>query len=103
MPDALELPRPLRSVVPLVRRERLAGLGRCVVRELVALAFWHAVGCLGRFAGRRPGLMPRLTAVVRPLDYLAEPTTGLGREEPFGIRGRALHVVDLPAREMRTA
>ncbi len=30
MPDALELPRMLRAVVPLVRRERLAGLARLV-------------------------------------------------------------------------
>ena len=38
MPDALELPGMLRAVVPLVRGERLAGLGRSVVDELVALA-----------------------------------------------------------------
>ena len=39
MPDALELPGMLRAVVPLVRGERLAGFGRSVVDELVALAF----------------------------------------------------------------
>src|SRR5205814_8305293 len=103
MPDTFELPRPLRSVVPLVRRERLAGLGRRVVHELVALAFRHALGGLGRFAGWRPGLMPRLSAVVRPLDDLAEPSAGLRRVEPFGISRRALQVVDLPAGEVRTA
>ena len=41
MPDALELPRMLRAVVPLVRRERRGGR---VVDELVALALGHAVG-----------------------------------------------------------
>src|SRR5438477_3320298 len=47
--------------------------------------------------------MPRLTAVIRPLDDLTEPPGGLRREEPFRIRRRALHVIDLPAAEMRTA
>src|ERR1700687_2868403 len=76
---------------------------RFVVRELVALAFRHPVRCLRRFAGWRSGLMPRLTAVIRSLDDLTEPTAGLRCEEPVRIGRRALHVVDLPAREVRTA
>ena len=39
VPDPLEFPGMLRAVVPLVRGERLAGFGRRVVDELVAVAF----------------------------------------------------------------
>ena len=77
MPDALELPRMLRAVVPLVRGERLAGFRRCVVDELVALALGHAVRRGGRFAGRCSGLMPGLAAVIRALNDLPEPAAGL--------------------------
>src|SRR5215211_8260949 len=35
VPDALELPRMLGSIVPLVRGYRLTRLGRCVVNKLV--------------------------------------------------------------------
>src|SRR5467141_265670 len=38
VPDALELPGMLGAVVPLVRGEGLAGVGRRVVHEFVALA-----------------------------------------------------------------
>src|SRR5205085_1789623 len=42
MPHAFELPGMLRAVVPLVRRERLAGFGARVVNKLVAFALGHA-------------------------------------------------------------
>src|SRR5207249_6546056 len=63
MPHALELPGMLRAVVPLVRGERLAGFGRCVVSELIAIAFGRARWS-GRFSGRRSRLMPGFATVV---------------------------------------
>ena len=86
MPDALEFPRVLRAVVPLVRRERLAGLRRRVVDELVALALGHAVGRGGRLAGRRAGLVPGFAAVVGALDDLPEPAAGLRGVDPIRDR-----------------
>ena len=79
MPDALELPGMRRAVVPLVRA------GDAVVDELVA----HR--------------LPRLAAVVGALDQLPEPAAGLRRVQPVRIDGRALQVIDLPAREVRAA
>src|SRR4051794_22863857 len=79
MPDAGELPRVLRSVIPLVRA------GDAVVDELVA------------------DRLPRPTAVVRTLHRLSEPPTGLRGIEPVRIDRRALEVVHLPAREVGTA
>ena len=79
MPDALELPGVRRAVVPLV------GAGDAVVDELVA--------------DRLPGL----AAVVGALDHLPEPAAGLRRVQPVRVGGRALEVVDLPAREVRAA
>ena len=79
MPDALELPRMRRAVVPLVRA------GNAVVDELVV----HR--------------LPRLAAVVRALDHLPEPAAGLRCVQPVRVGGRSLDVVDLPAGKMRTA
>ena len=79
MPDSLELPGVRRAVVPLVRA------GDAVVHELVA----HR--------------LPGLAAVVRALNLLPEPAAGLRRIEPVRVDGRSLQMVDLPAREMRTA
>src|SRR6266516_8132492 len=100
MPDALELPGMLRAVVELVRGEGLAGIRRRVVDEFVALASRHAVRRLGHPAARR---LPRLAAVARALDDLAEPPAGLRRVQAVRIGGGSLHVVDLPAREVRAA
>ena len=69
----------LRAVVPLVRA------GRALVVELVA--------------DRRPSP----AAIVRALDLLAKPAAGLRSVEAIGIDGRALQMVDLPAREVRAA
>ena len=79
MPDALELPGVLRAVVPLVRA------GDAVVGELVA------------------DRLPRLAAVVGALDQLPEPAAGLRRIQPIRVDGRALEVVDLPARKVGAA
>src|SRR5580700_5227412 len=53
MPDALELPRVLRAIVPLVRA------GNTVVFELI------------------PNGFPGFSAVLRTLDHLAKPSAGL--------------------------
>ena len=75
MPHPRELPRVWGPVVPLVR----AGHPR--VAEVVT------------------GRLPCRSAVVRPLDELAEPRRGLGRVEPVRIRRRTLEVVHLPPAE----
>ena len=77
MPDALEFPRMRRAVIPLVRS------GDAVVDELVA--------------DRLPGL----AAVAGTLDQLPKPAARLGRVQAVRIEGRALQMVDFPAREMR--
>src|SRR5689334_14236098 len=78
MPDAFELPRMRRAVVPLMRT------GHAVVDELVADGF------------------PCLAAIVRALHHLAEPAARLRRVDAVGIGRRSLHVVNLPAPEVRT-
>ena len=62
VPDALELPRVLRAVVPLVRGQRPAAFRR-VVDELVALALRHAVG---RRPSSSPGAVPGWSQVLPP-------------------------------------
>ena len=76
VPNARELPGVRRPVVPLV------GAGRAVVGEPVA---------------HRP---PRLPAVVRALDDLAEPTRRLRCVHAHRVARRADHVVDLPPAEV---
>src|SRR5258706_6330562 len=95
----LDLPGMLRAVIPLVRGERRR---RRVVNELVAhrlgWASWSA-----RLAGRRSGLVPGLSAVVRALDDLPEPSAGLRSVDAIGINRRAFQVIHLPSREVRAA
>ncbi len=79
VPDPGELPGHRGAV------EELMGSGVALVGELVA----HRV--------------PGAAAVVTALDLLAEPAAALRGVEPVGVRGRALDVVDLPAREVRPA
>src|SRR6266481_4965332 len=50
-----------------------------------------------------PNRLPRFAAIVRALDHLAKPAAGLRSEQPVRIDGRALEVVDFPARKMRSA
>ena len=75
MPDALELPRVRRAVVPLMRARH------AVVLELVA------------------DRLPRLAAVVGALDHLAEPAAALRRVDAIRVRRRPLEVIHLPAAE----
>src|SRR6516164_930103 len=99
MPHALELPRMLRAIVELMRRERLASLGRHVVRELVALALRHPPGGFG-FALWRSGLEPSFAAIVGALDDLAEPSAGLRGVDAVRIGGRPLEMVEFPSCKM---
>ena len=73
VPDALELPRVRCAVVPLVRARD------AVIRELVV----HGG--------------PRLAAVVRALNELAEPAARLGGVDPVRVDRRALQVIELPS------
>src|SRR5205809_7663869 len=100
MPDALELPGMLGAVVELVRGERLAGIRRRVVDEFVALASRHAVRRLCHPAARR---LPRLAAVARALDDLAEPPAGLRRVQAARSGGGSPERADLPACQVRDA
>ena len=98
VPHALELPRTLRSVIPLMRGEWVGGR---VVGELVA-------GTLGRtgrdrLSGRHSRLVPGLAAVVRALNDLAEPSARLRGVNAIRIGGRSLEVIHFPSREMRAA
>src|SRR5579859_4638999 len=77
MPDALELPRVLGAVVPLMRP------GRAGVRELVA----HR--------------LPGLPSVVGALNLLTEPAARLRGVQAVRSGRRAFDVIDLPAREVR--
>src|SRR5262245_731236 len=81
VPHPLEFPRVLRAVVPLMSRQWRAGFCRSVIDELVALTLrptlW-AFQILGLTTGREPSF----TAVVGPLDDLAEPTAALRDIEP---------------------
>src|SRR5262249_42157144 len=81
MPDALELPRTRRAVVP----EVLANLA--LVREEIALARRELTGARHLLAA---GDGPGPAAVVRALHDLAEPAAGLRGVDPLGIRRRAL-------------
>src|SRR3972149_8070078 len=103
MPDALELPRVRRAVVPLVRGQRFAGFRRSVVNELVAHALGHAVRGGGRFSCGCSGLVPCLAAVIRTLNDLTEPTARLRSIDSIWIYTGSLEMVDLPPRKVRTA
>ena len=72
MPDALELPRMRRAVIPLV------GAGHAVIHKLIA--------------DRRPCF----AAIVRSLNQLAEPAARLRRVQSIRVSGRSLQVIDLP-------
>src|SRR5687768_10320809 len=90
----------LRAVVPLVCGERLAGLRRGVVHEFVAHAGWRIIRARQLLPA---GHLPCLATVARALDDLPEPAAGLRRVQPVRVGRRALHVEDLPSREVRAA
>src|SRR5579859_1299339 len=85
MPDTLELPGMLRTIIKLMRRQRFSGLRRNVVDKFVALSFRHSIGTLF-FAWRSSRLEPRLAAVIRTLNHLPKPPAGLRSINPVGIK-----------------
>src|SRR5437868_502408 len=102
MPDALEFPRMLGAVVPLMGRERFPCFRRSVVNEHVTFALRrpfrrHQVL---RLCARR---IPRFAAVIGTLNDLPEPSACLRRVDPVGINRRTLHVINFPTREMWAA
>src|SRR5260370_36589288 len=97
MPDAFELRRMLRAVIPHMSRERFAGFRRGIVNEFVALAFGHAVGRRGRLAGWCTRLYPSLAAIIGSLNDLSEPGPGLRRVESVRIHRRSFDGVNFPA------
>src|SRR5579862_1516414 len=99
MPDALELPRMLRPVIPLMSCERRRS---GVVDEFIALALGHSArSCL--LAGRRSRLVPRFAAIVRTLNDLPEPAAGLRGINSIRIYGRSLQVIEFPPGKVRAA
>src|SRR5262249_39764863 len=88
VPNSLELPGVLRTVIPLMSGERLAGLVRCVVDEFVALAFGPAA-LIG--AQATAGGLPGFSSIAGALDDLPKPAAGLRGEDAIGIGGRSLH------------
>ena len=101
MPHPLELPGMLRTVVKLMRGERLAGFRRHVIDELVARSLrrtWRR-----RFTRRRSRLKPCFAPIVGALNNLPEPSARLRHIQPIRIRGRSLDVINLPPRKMRAA
>ena len=102
MPDALEFPRMLLSIVELMCSEGFPGFCGSVVNKLIALAFGHASGA-GLFARRCPWLYPGFAAVIRALNDLPKPTAGLRCIDTIRVCRRALEVVHLPAGEVGTA
>src|SRR6186997_3098417 len=71
MPDPLEFPGMLGTVVPLV------GTGNAVIYELIA------------------DRIPSFATVIGALHRLPEPTARLRRIDAVGINGRTLEMVDL--------
>src|SRR5581483_3804128 len=96
MPNALELPWMLGAVIPLMRA------WDPVVNKLVALTFRHAIRTL-QFLRAAPRGVPRFSAVIRAWNDLAEPSTGLGRVNAVRIDWGSFHMINLPARKMRSA
>src|SRR5512133_2509284 len=96
MPNALELPRMLSAIIPLM------GARYTVVNEFVTLAFLHAVGTF-QVLRAAPGRVPLFSAIIRALNDLAEPSTGLRCINPVRIDRRTFYVINFPARKMRAA
>src|SRR4030095_13532631 len=96
MPNTLELPGMLSSVIPLMCARNT------VVNEFVALAFLHAIGTF-QVLRAAPGRVPLFSAVIGTLDDLAEPSTGLRCINPVWIDRRTFYVINFPACKMRAA
>src|SRR5262250_1601050 len=77
MPNTLEFPGMRGAIIPFV-----SACG-AFIGELIA--DW----------------LPGFSAIVRPLNHLTEPTTGLGSKDPIRFRRRTFNVINLPAGKMR--
>src|SRR5947208_2722247 len=96
MPNALELPRMLCAVIPLMCP------GDSVVDKLVTFTFLHAIVTF-QFLWTSSGRAPLFSAVIRALNDLAEPRAGLRCINSVWIDWRTFYVINFPARKMRTA
>src|SRR6266478_5970771 len=96
MPNALELPRMLRAVIPLMRARD------SVVNKLVALGFLHTVRAF-QFLGTTSGRVPGFSSVIGALNDLAKPRTGLRCVYSARIDRRTFHVINFPTRKMGPA
>ena len=96
MPDTLEFPRMLRSVIPLVR----ASLA--LIHEFIAFALGHAVRAL-QFITAAARRAPGPATVIRTLNDLPKPTARLRSINAVRINGRALEMIHLPTGEVRPA
>src|SRR5207247_2034220 len=65
-------------------------------------AFLHAVGTF-QVLRTAPGRVPGFSTIIRALNDLTEPATGLRCIDAVRIDWRTLHMINLPARKMRTA
>src|SRR5680860_68416 len=102
MPHALELPRVLCAIVPLMGGEGFSGFRGTIINELVALPFGRSVRSRGRLAGWCSRLKPGFAAIIGSLDDLPEPAAGLRGIQSIGIGGRSLEVVQLPTAKVGT-
>src|SRR6266849_5241238 len=96
MPNALELPRMLGAVIPLMRARD------SVVNKLVALSFGRAIRAF-QFLGAASGRVPGFSTVIGALNDLAEPPTGLRCVNSVRIDWRTFHVINFTTRKMRPA
>src|SRR3954469_11838649 len=94
MPHAFELPGVLRSIVPLV------SAGYSIINEFIAFGLRHSFRAF-QFFWIAPWCLPCFSAVARALDDLSEPGAGLRSVNPVRVDRGTLHVINLPAREMR--
>src|SRR5437763_11732960 len=101
MPDALEFPRMLSAVVPLVGRERFPRFRRSIVNEHVTFALRHPFRrhqVLRLCAGR----IPRFAAVIGTLNYLPEPGACLRLVDSVGISWRNFLILYLQIYDLWT-
>src|SRR5262245_39956498 len=96
MPNALELPWMLRAVIPLMCTRD------SIVDELVALTLRHPIRAF-QVLRCASGRIPFFSAVIRTLNDLTEPPTGLRCINAVRIDRRTFYVINLPACKMRTA
>ena len=96
VPDALELPRMLRAVVPFMRS------GFALIGEFVAFALGESVRTLQVFRAAT-GSVPCFPAVIGTLDDLAKPAAGLRSVDAVRIGRRTFEVIDFPAGKMGAA